>query len=58
MEVVNAHNSLRRKVAKGEESGTSDGQALPIAADMKKLVWDDELALIAQAYVVNSTIML
>ena len=37
-ELLDKHNELRAKVANGQQ----DGQ--PSAANMKKLVWDDELA--------------
>ena len=41
-QLVNQHNRLRRKVAMGQEEGQ------PAAADMRELVWDDELEAIAQ----------
>lgn len=42
--ILEMHNTLRAKVAKGQESG------LPSAANMRKLTYDDELAKIAQAH--------
>ncbi|XP_044731394.1 scoloptoxin SSD552-like [Chrysoperla carnea] len=42
--IVDKHNELRQKVASGGED------RLPSAANMKELVWDDELANIAQCY--------
>merc|ERR1712203_264372 len=42
--ILAKHNELRRRVAKGEESGQ------PAAADMRELVWDDELEAIAQRW--------
>ena len=45
--IVDEHNKLRRKVAKGQE--TRGGQ--PSAANMNKLVWSDELAEVAQRWV-------
>ena len=39
---MNGHNLVFSRVAKGEESGQ------PAAADMRELVWDDELEAIAQ----------
>merc|ERR1711974_170036 len=42
--ILAKHNALRRRVAKGEESGQ------PAAADMRELVWDDELEQIAQRW--------
>ena len=50
--IVDVHNELRKKVAKGEEERGIDGQQ-PKAANMRKLVWNDELAKIAQRYVIN-----
>ena len=44
--LVDKHNELRRKVARGEE--TSGPQ--PAASNMRKLVWNDELAVIAQRW--------
>jgi len=40
--ILDKHNELRSKVALGNEAGQ------PAAANMMKLVWDDELELIAQ----------
>jgi len=42
--LLDKHNELRQKVASGGESGQ------PGAANMRKLVWDDELATIAQRW--------
>merc|ERR1719308_125855 len=42
--LLDKHNELRQKVASGGEAGQ------PGAANMKKLVWDDELATIAQRW--------
>ena len=45
--IVDKHNELRRKVAKGLEArGLNGGQ--PKAADMFELVWDPVLAASAQ----------
>ena len=45
--IVDKHNELRRKVAKGLETrGVNGGQ--PKAADMFELVWDPVLAASAQ----------
>ena len=47
--IVDKHNELRRKIAKGEESrGVGGGQ--PAAANMRELRWNDELATIAQRW--------
>ena len=40
--IVSKHNELRRKVAKGEELGQ------PPAANMREMVWSEELAELAQ----------
>jgi len=42
--VLDKHNQLRRRVAKGQERGQ------PAASNMKKLVWNAELASIAQRW--------
>jgi len=47
--IVNKHNELRRKVAKGEETQGVKG-AQPPAANMNELVWDDEVAKMAQTW--------
>ena len=45
--IVNKHNELRSTVARGKEKlGVDGGQ--PKAANMRKLVWNDELADVAQ----------
>lgn len=44
--IVDAHNELRRKIARGEETHGSQ----PAASNMKKLVWNDEIAAIAQRW--------
>ena len=46
--IVNVHNKLRAKVAKGEEDRGVNGIGQPKAANMRKLVWSDELATVAQ----------
>jgi len=42
--IVEKHNELRRRVAKGEEPNQ------PKAANMREMVWNDELAAIAQRW--------
>uniref|UniRef100_A0A4Q8K9I7 U6-Nephitoxin-Nsp1c_1 n=1 Tax=Nephila sp. SGP-2016 TaxID=1905176 RepID=A0A4Q8K9I7_9ARAC len=44
-DVVRAHNEYRNKVATGQESAAG---GMPTAANMMEMVWDDELASIAQ----------
>ena len=48
-EILDKHNELRRRVAKGLE-GLGVGGSQPPAADMEELVWDDELAVTAQRW--------
>ncbi|XP_066581946.1 uncharacterized protein [Prorops nasuta] len=43
------HNKLRRNVANGKEKRGAPGPQ-PAAKNMKKLVWDDEIAEVAQAW--------
>jgi len=45
--IVDKHNELRRKVARGEEK---DAMAQPKASNMREMVWNDELAAIAQRW--------
>ena len=40
--ILDKHNELRRRVAKGEETGGINGPQ-PGASNMKKLVWSAEL---------------
>ena len=42
--ILDKHNDLRRRVAKGEEGGQ------PEASNMKKLVWSNQLAAVAQRW--------
>ena len=44
--LVDKHNELRRKVARGEETNGPQ----PAASNMRKLVWNEELAVIAQRW--------
>jgi len=48
--IVDKHNELRRKIAKGEETSNLAGGNQPPASNMRKLVWNDELAVIAQRW--------
>ena len=43
-DILDKHNELRRRVAKGEEPGQ------PEAANMRKMVWNNELEAIAQRW--------
>merc|ERR1719228_3071687 len=47
--ILDKHNELRRKVAKGEETGGINAPQ-PGAANMKKMVWNTELEEIAQRW--------
>ncbi|XP_037783703.1 scoloptoxin SSD976-like [Penaeus monodon] len=48
-EILEVHNTLRAKVARGEE-GEGDAGPQPSGADIRELVWNDELAQVAQAW--------
>jgi len=48
--IVDKHNELRAKVANGKETRGNDGTQ-PKAANMRKLVWNEELAEIAQRWI-------
>jgi len=48
-DILELHNSLRAKLARGEERRGQPGPQPP-AANMRKLEWDDELALVAQRH--------
>ena len=50
--IVDKHNELRAKVANGEEKRGVNGRQ-PKASNMRKLVWNDELAEVAQRYEKN-----
>jgi len=47
--ILDRHNLLRRKVAKGEETGGINAPQPP-AANMKKMIWNTELEEIAQRW--------
>nr|P35780.1 RecName: Full=Venom allergen 5; AltName: Full=Allergen Pol f V; AltName: Full=Antigen 5; Short=Ag5; AltName: Full=Cysteine-rich venom protein; Short=CRVP; AltName: Allergen=Pol f 5 [Polistes fuscatus] len=47
--IVNEHNRFRQKVAQGLETRGNPGPQ-PAASDMNNLVWNDELAHIAQVW--------
>ncbi|XP_011871194.1 PREDICTED: venom allergen 3-like [Vollenhovia emeryi] len=47
--IVAKHNELRQKVASGQETRGRPGPQ-PAAVNMPNLVWDDELAMIAQKW--------
>ena len=42
--IVDAHNSMRQMIAMGSVKGQ------PAATNMREMVWDDELAIIAQRW--------
>lgn len=47
--ILDKHNELRRKIAKGEEERGVGGPQPP-ASNMRELRWNDELASIAQRW--------
>ena len=47
--IVNKHNQVRGRVARGEEILGVGGKQ-PKAANMRKMVWSDELAEVAQRF--------
>eukprot|EP00092_Neocalanus_flemingeri_P074856 GFUD01092631.1.p1 GENE.GFUD01092631.1~~GFUD01092631.1.p1 ORF type:complete len:564 (-),score=152.43 GFUD01092631.1:25-1716(-) len=49
VEILDVHNRYRSLIARGEETRGSPG-AQPPAANMKQMVWDNELARIAQRH--------
>ena len=49
--ILAKHNELRRKVAKGLETQSTNGQNQPIATNMNELLWDEDLAVMAQTWV-------
>ena len=49
---MNKHNELRSKVANGLETRGNDGTQ-PKASNMMELVWNDELAEVAQRYQIS-----
>ena len=56
--ILDYHNDLRRKVAKGEEiRGTDTSPNMPQygATDMNALTWDADLATVAQRLVVGKS---
>ena len=46
--LLDKHNELRRKIAKGQELRGIDGKPQPKAADMIEMIWDPELEKSAQ----------
>ena len=48
-QILNIHNNLRRRVAKGQE-GKGKGGGQPAAANIFELQWDETLAKTAQRY--------
>jgi hypothetical protein len=51
--IVDKHNELRRKVAKGLElRGASGSGPQPAASEMYQLVWDQDLARMSQRFAI------
>nr|XP_053638661.1 venom allergen 5-like [Cherax quadricarinatus]XP_053638662.1 venom allergen 5-like [Cherax quadricarinatus]XP_053638663.1 venom allergen 5-like [Cherax quadricarinatus]XP_053638664.1 venom allergen 5-like [Cherax quadricarinatus]XP_053638665.1 venom allergen 5-like [Cherax quadricarinatus]XP_053638667.1 venom allergen 5-like [Cherax quadricarinatus] len=48
-QILNLHNTLRAQVATGQEKRGAPGPQPP-AANMREIVWNDELAQVAQAW--------
>ena len=48
-QILDEHNKLRQRVARGEETLGFPGPQ-PGASNMNELVWDDELAVVAQRW--------
>ena len=48
-EIVDVHNKLRSRIAKGLETNSKNGKPQPKAANMKKISWDEGLAETAHA---------
>lgn len=48
-EILRLHNTLRAKVARGEETEGNPGPQPP-ASNMRELVWNDQLAEVAEAW--------
>ena len=52
--IVQKHNDLRARVANGDETlGKPEGTGQPKASNMRQLVWNDELAVVAQRYLTD-----
>ncbi|KAF2896319.1 hypothetical protein ILUMI_09858, partial [Ignelater luminosus] len=49
-EILKKHNELRSTIAMGKELTTKYGDQLPSAANMRELVWDEELEFLAQCW--------
>ncbi|XP_044760984.1 venom allergen 3-like [Coccinella septempunctata] len=54
--ILDAHNTVRNKVASGSEKRGANGSQ-PSAANMRRLEWDNELASIAQRWVAQCSPM-
>ena len=46
--IVEKHNEIRSKIASGKETRGVDNVPQPSATNMRQLVWNDDLAEVAQ----------
>ena len=54
--ILDKHNQLRRRIARGEEGRGLGGRGQPPAADMRRLGWSEELAAVAQRWADQCTL--
>ena len=48
--IVEKHNELRSKIARGDELRGVANKPQPSATNMRQMIWSDELAEVAQRY--------
>ena len=46
--IVEKHNELRSKIARGDETRGVNNEPQPSATNMRQMIWSDELAEVAQ----------